>query len=217
MNYAFYTSGASERVYKYINQASTEVLQKIKLVITDASVTSVFANMLSKNKIDLKEFPYNNIKDNSKSRNLKLSNYILKQLKEHKIDYCFSFGSHLLEGLLLKEYQFRLINFHPAILPMFPGIKAIDQATSHGNVLLVGNTAHFIDEEIDHGKIIMQSVIPLKAFEDSGDYNIILDFQIEMLNQLIYILENNMLVFENGKPIILGANYTKGSIFPKIK
>lgn len=48
---------------------------------------------------------------------------------------------------------------------MFPGIKAIDQASDYGNVLLVGNTAHFIDSGVDTGPIIMQSVIPIMNFK----------------------------------------------------
>lgn len=143
-----------------------------------------------------------------------ISDFILEKLVEHGIDYCISFGSHILSGDLLKQYENKLINFHPAILPMFPGVKSIDQAVDHGNVLLVGNTAHFIDSGMDTGPIIMQSVIPLKAFRDTKDYDIVLDLQIEMLNKLLKVLEGNRLHFVNGYPVIEGADYNRNMIFP---
>lgn len=149
-----------------------------------------------------------------KKKNRLISDFILEKLTEYDIDYCFSFGSHILSGELLKSYENKLINFHPAILPMFPGRKSIDQAEEHGNILLVGNTAHFIDSGMDTGPIIMQSVIPLKSFSDTNDYNIVLDLQIEMLNKLLNILESNRLHFVKGMPFIDGADYNKSMIFP---
>lgn len=117
----------------------------------------------------------------------------------------------------MKNYKYRIINFHPAILPMFPGLNAIDQAAdSEKSVLLIGNTAHFVDEGIDTGKIIMQSVIPLDAFLFNKDYDIVLDIIIEMITKLIAIIENNRLQIINDRPFIEGADYTKYSIFPYI-
>lgn len=100
---------------------------------------------------------------------------------------------------------------------MFPGLNAIDQAAdSEKSVLLIGNTAHFVDEGIDTGKIIMQSVIPLDAFLFNKDYDIVLDIIIEMITKLIAIIENNRLQIINDRPFIEGADYTKYSIFPYI-
>ena len=147
---------------------------------------------------------------------MQISNFILERLEKNTIDYMFSFGSHILSGELLERYSYKLINFHPAILPMFPGVKSIDQAVNYGNVLLVGNTAHFIDAGMDTGKIIMQSVIPVKHFLDTQDYDVVLDLQIEMLNKLIRVIDDNRLRVINDKVIIDGADYSRNVIFPEI-
>lgn len=100
-------------------------------------------------------------------KNLELSNNLLQVLREYEIDYCFSFGAHILKGKLLEEYENRIINFHPSLLPAYPGIKSIDRAIAD-KVNLLGNTVHFIDAGMDTGPIIMQSVIPSVAFYEGG-------------------------------------------------
>lgn len=218
MRYAFYISGSSGRLVKFLRQADAEAVHLIKLVISDRKLMPDIQEELENKRIAYKVLEYQNIdKVSNREKNLFLSDYILEQLHNFSVDYCFSFGAHILSGELLVEYKWRLINFHPAILPMYPGRRAVDQAVEHGNTFLVGNTAHFIDSGVDTGKIIMQSVIPLDAFyESDNDYNIVLDLQIEMLNQLISIIEDNRLLVQNSKVRIKGADYSKGSIFPQI-
>jgi phosphoribosylglycinamide formyltransferase-1 len=56
----------------------------------------------------------------------------------------------------------RVINVHPALLPAFPGIRAIEQALEHG-VKVFGVTVHFVDEGVDTGPIILQRAVELPA------------------------------------------------------
>lgn len=99
---------------------------------------------------------------------------------------------------------------------MFPGCKAIDQAVAHGNVLLVGITAHFMDEGVDTGPIIMQSVTMLENFLISdGDYGVILDLEIPMLNTLLEILLNGDLEIDDRRVHIKNAVYTKATFYPE--
>lgn len=219
MRYAFYISGKSGRLLKYIRQASAGILETIKLIISDKNLAPDIRDELESKKIEYRVIEYNHICGNSnKEKNAILSDYILEQLQETSIDYCFSFGSHILSGKLLEIYKWKLINFHPAILPMYPGVKAIDQAIEHGNTFLVGNTAHFIDKGVDTGKIIMQSVIPLQAFyEANNNYDVILDLQIEMLNKLMNLIKYGRLQVLDGEVKIKGADYTKGMLFPIIE
>ena len=168
MKVAFYISGRAGRLMKYLKSTSPDSHESIKLVISDDVVDPNVRECLKQSNISLVEFPYNEIiGESNKERNGKLSDLILERLQSFGIDYCISFGSHILSGKLLDEYKYRLINFHPALLPMFPGRCAIDQAVAHGNTLLVGNTCHFIDSGVDTGPTIMQSAICLAAFEDS--------------------------------------------------
>lgn len=208
MRYAFYISGKSTRLRKYLEDPELKQDETI-VVISDRILDKSVKELLRRKKILMYEYT-DNIEIN-------FSDYILDILSENRIDYCFSFGSTLLNGELLKKYENRIINFHPSILPMFPGLKSIDKAYNYEKeVFLIGNTAHFIDEGVDTGKIIMQSVIPIRSFGESKDYDIVLDLQIEMLCNLIEIIDENRLIVKDEDVYIVGANYCKGHIFPDI-
>lgn len=60
---------------------------------------------------------------------------------------------------LLSAFPNGVVNIHPALLPAFPGLHAQEQAAEHG-VRLAGCTVHFVDEEVDHGPIIIQAAVP---------------------------------------------------------
>ena len=63
---------------------------------------------------------------------------------------------------IVKAFSGKMINIHPALLPSFPGLKAIEQAWSHG-VRVTGVTVHFVDEGVDTGPIIDQ--VPVRIEE----------------------------------------------------
>lgn len=217
MKFAWYVSGTGGRLARFLAVATDEERICIKLVIADSRLPPETKALVYEKGINLIEFHYDDLTGSRAEKNMHLSDFILEQLCANSIDYCFSTGAHILAGKLLETYRNRIINFHPALLPMYRGLNAIDQADKSGDALLVGNTAHFIDSGVDTGMTIMQSVIPIKAFYDSGrNYNVILDLQIGMLKQLIKIINGGRLVVENGMPIIKGADYTKHAIFPAV-
>lgn len=218
MRFGFYVSGRSGRLSKFLSEAEPSLIEHIQLVYSDECLESKTREIIEDKKIRTIVLPYSDIqRDSRQEKNLYLSNSILKNAQLHSLDYIFSFGSHILSGELLEKYKYRIINFHPSILPLYPGINAIDQAVEQGKSFLVGNTAHFIDEGIDTGPIIMQSVLPIRAFElTKGDYNIILDLQVGMLKKLMHIIIEDRLVVRSGKPEILGADYRQAHIFPSI-
>lgn len=218
MRYAFYISGKSGRLKKFIQQADADVLEQIRIVVSDTEMDTELEKELKKNRIGVKVFQRRLLPGTSnKEKNLGFSDLLLGELKACQVDYCFSFGDHILAGEILQEYLHRIINFHPAILPMFPGRKAIDQAVSHGNAFLVGNTAHFIDEGIDTGLVIMQSALPIQHFYDMEfDYDVVLDLQIPMLNNLIKMINNDCLEIKDGRAHIKNADYSQATIWPVI-
>jgi phosphoribosylglycinamide formyltransferase 1 len=65
----------------------------------------------------------------------------------------------ILTPTFLRSFPQRVLNIHPALLPSFPGIHGQAQAVEHG-VRLSGCTVHFVDEEVDHGPIIIQAAVP---------------------------------------------------------
>src|SRR5258708_29784843 len=87
----------------------------------------------------------------------KFSGNVLRYLKSQGADYLISFYSKLFVGELLHEYRDRIVNLHPSLLPSFKGLHAFDDAIAYG-VQYVGSTIHFIDEKMDEGKIIQQTV-----------------------------------------------------------
>jgi phosphoribosylglycinamide formyltransferase-1 len=58
-------------------------------------------------------------------------------------------------SVLLQYFSNRIVNIHPALLPSFPGLHAIEQAFHYG-VKIFGITIHYVDEGVDTGKIIAQ-------------------------------------------------------------
>jgi phosphoribosylglycinamide formyltransferase-1 len=66
----------------------------------------------------------------------------------------------LLSPSFVSRFANRIINVHPALLPSFPGLDAVQQALDHG-VKITGVTVHFVDEGVDSGPIILQRPIPV--------------------------------------------------------
>ncbi|MBX9600699.1 MAG: phosphoribosylglycinamide formyltransferase [Bryobacteraceae bacterium] len=66
----------------------------------------------------------------------------------------------LLSGWFIRQFPMRILNIHPSLLPAFPGLDAQHQAWEHG-VKVAGCTVHFVDEGLDSGPIVMQSVVPV--------------------------------------------------------
>jgi phosphoribosylglycinamide formyltransferase 1 len=66
----------------------------------------------------------------------------------------------LLSPGFVRHFALRMINVHPALLPSFPGLAAIEQAIAHG-VRVTGVTVHFVDEGVDTGPIILQEPVRL--------------------------------------------------------
>ena len=85
---------------------------------------------------------------------------LLDYLASHQIDYVISFFTKLFVGDLLDHYQDRIINLHPSLLPAFRGLNGFDDTVNYG-ARYIGSTIHFVDREMDRGKIIIQTVAPL--------------------------------------------------------
>jgi phosphoribosylglycinamide formyltransferase 1 len=71
----------------------------------------------------------------------------------------------MLSPEFVARFRSRVINVHPALLPSFPGIDAVQQAIDHGSKI-TGVTVHFVDEGMDSGPIIMQRPVPVASSRD---------------------------------------------------
>ncbi|HSJ71506.1 MAG TPA: phosphoribosylglycinamide formyltransferase [Acidimicrobiia bacterium] len=65
----------------------------------------------------------------------------------------------------IERFPNAILNIHPALLPSFPGARAVELALDHG-VTLTGVTVHFVDEQVDHGPIIAQQAVPVHPGDD---------------------------------------------------
>lgn len=91
---------------------------------------------------------------------------VVAALKEHKVDLiCLAGYMRLLSPWFVQQFPRRILNIHPSLLPSFPGLEAQQQAFAYG-VKVTGCTVHFVDEELDHGAIILQKTAPVLDTDD---------------------------------------------------
>ena len=86
---------------------------------------------------------------------------MMNYLKKYNTDYIVAAGfMRLLSGEIIQNYNNRIINIHPSLLPAFAGKDAQKQAIEYG-VKITGCSTHFIDEGMDTGPIIMQQAVKI--------------------------------------------------------
>jgi phosphoribosylglycinamide formyltransferase-1 len=91
---------------------------------------------------------------------------IARWLDERGVDLVVLAGfMELLTPEFIRAYEGRLINVHPALLPAFPGVRAIEKALEYG-VKVGGVTIHFVDEGVDTGPVLLQEAFDLPYHRD---------------------------------------------------
>src|SRR5712691_9762039 len=91
---------------------------------------------------------------------------VVAALKQHNVDLiCLAGYMRLLSPWFVQQFPRRILNIHPSLLPAFPGLGAQEQAFAYG-VKIAGCTVHFVDEELDHGPIIVQQAIDVLDDDD---------------------------------------------------
>jgi phosphoribosylglycinamide formyltransferase-1 len=91
---------------------------------------------------------------------------VVTALQQRNVDLvCLAGYMRLLSPWFVQQYPRRILNIHPSLLPSFPGLEAQEQAFAYG-VKVTGCTVHFVDEELDHGAIIVQKIVPVLNTDD---------------------------------------------------
>ena len=86
---------------------------------------------------------------------------VIELLQKHRVDLvCLAGYMRLLTPLMVTTFRQRIFNIHPSILPSFAGLHGQRQALDYG-VKVSGCTVHVVDEECDHGPIIVQATVPV--------------------------------------------------------
>ena len=119
---------------------------------------------------------------------------VVGALKEHKVDLiCLAGYMRLLSPWFVQKFPQRILNIHPSLLPAFPGLEAQEQAFAYG-VRVSGCTVHFVDEELDHGAIIVQKAVHVR--EDDDEHTL-----------AARILEQEHIAYSEAIGIVLGGQY----------
>lgn len=104
---------------------------------------------------------------NPKARGENYDAALLATLKEHNVDLiCLAGYMRVLDQSIVNEYRNRILNIHPALIPMFCGKGMyghhVHEAAIARGVQFSGCTVHFVDEDYDTGPIVLQSVVPVE-------------------------------------------------------
>ena len=117
---------------------------------------------------------------------------VVAALKQHGVELvCLAGYMRLLSPWFVQQFPRRILNIHPSLLPAFPGLEAQEQAFAYG-VKVSGCTVHFVDEELDHGPIIVQRAV---AVQDGDDEH----------SLAARILEQEHLAYAEAINIVLGG------------
>jgi len=91
---------------------------------------------------------------------------VVAALKEHAVEWvCLAGYMRLLSPWFVQQFPQRILNIHPSLLPAFPGLDAQKQAFEYG-VRVSGCTVHLVDEQLDHGAIVLQKTVPVLDSDD---------------------------------------------------
>ena len=83
-------------------------------------------------------------------------------LREHQVELvCLAGFMRILAPNFVKAFENRILNIHPALLPAFPGAHAVQEALAWG-VKVTGTTVHLVDEEVDHGPVVLQRAVAVE-------------------------------------------------------
>jgi phosphoribosylglycinamide formyltransferase 1 len=120
---------------------------------------------------------------------------IIDALREHQVDLvCLAGYMRLLSPEFVRAFPRRILNIHPSLLPAFSGLDAQRQALRYG-VHYTGCTVHFVDEELDHGVIILQRAVPVMPGDDEAALS-------------ARILEQEHQAYSEAIARVLSGNYT---------
>ena len=119
---------------------------------------------------------------------------VVAALKEKRVELvCLAGYMRLLSAWFVQQFPNRVLNIHPALLPSFPGLEAQKQAFEYG-VKVSGCTVHFVDEQLDHGAIIVQKAVPVYDGDDEHAL-------------AARILEQEHIAYSEAIRIVLEGNY----------
>jgi phosphoribosylglycinamide formyltransferase-1 len=160
-NIAVFASGRGSNFQVILANIRDGVIPaRVNLLITNKSDAGAIQTA-QENNIPYRVFPAKKFPDA-----IAYNDAILAELQQHEIDYVVLAGYLKLIGIqIVRAYENRIINIHPALLPSFGGKGMyghhVHQAVYESGVKYSGPTVHLVNSEYDSGPIVMQQAVPL--------------------------------------------------------
>jgi phosphoribosylglycinamide formyltransferase-1 len=152
------------RLAVFVSGSGTNLQAIIDAKITSVEIVVVVSNNPEAYAIERAKkhsIPVDVIDHKQHSSREEFEKEVIRRLEPYRVDLIALAGfMRILSPFFVRAYKNRIMNLHPALLPLFPGIHAAKQALDFG-VKFTGCTVHFVDEGVDTGPIILQAVVPI--------------------------------------------------------
>ncbi len=193
-------SGRGSNFQSIIDNIKSGYLQvRIAVLITD-NPKAYAIERAKNNNIDVLVIPPKNFPDKDS-----YYSYIAELLQSKGVELVILAGfMRVVGGPLIKAFQNKIMNIHPALLPSFPGLHGQKQAVDYG-VKISGCTVHFVDEGVDTGPIIIQAAVPV--YDDDTEDSLserILKQEHKIFPFAIKLFSEGKIVVEERKVITKG-------------
>ena len=130
---------------------------------------------------------------------------LVAALKQNHVDLvCLAGYMRLLSPSFVQQFPHRILNIHPSLLPAFPGLEAQEQAFAYG-VKVSGCTVHFVDEELDHGAVLVQKTVPVLDTDDEHT------LAARILEQEHIAYSDAIRMVLEGEYVVVGRRYVRRS------
>ena len=186
-NIAVFASGSGTNFEAIVNAVEKGLIKDARVLLMVCDKKDAFVITRAKNH-NVEQFVFNAKDYKSKEE---FETIIVNKLNELKTDLvCLAGYMRYIGKVLLDNYEGRIINIHPALLPSFKGAHGIEDAFNYG-VKVFGVTVHYVDSGVDSGKIIMQ-----RGFEYYGNDIEELEAKIHAVEHVLYIEAINKVLYE---------------------
>jgi phosphoribosylglycinamide formyltransferase-1 len=164
-----------------------------------------------KNKIDYYIFSYS-------TDAVVFSNNLTDIVTKVDPDAIFLLFDKILPLSFINRFSKPIINIHPSLLPSFKGLMVVDKAINYGSKI-TGVSIHFVNEILDGGPIIMQSVIPIsdKISKYSNLQDVYRRHFVLMSTQVLFWLQSGRLNIEDRKVCVDKARYDLSEFYPNVE
>ena len=187
--------------------ASPYMRERLELVISDRECGAI--SVARSYGIPTVLYPTTNTMD--------FSNHLANYFSNNEYDLVISFYTKLFRGQVIDLLYGKFVNFHPSILPAFPGVDGFGDSVISGSKF-IGATVHLIDSGVDDGYPVLQCAFPSDPdCPIEQRRHIIFVAQCKMLIQLVRWFEQKRICLDAcGRPTLKDGKYRLGPFSPNL-